>query len=114
MGRYSKNVTNTLESVEGAAFALGNALVLMGLVEVRMTHGSKRGQAGLLEPGIQDQGRAMELVRDVQEWLAGLGGVENGGKSVEEKLEKFTRSPVGAGCPGKGAGGSHNRHYAKE
>ncbi|NSW52181.1 MAG: hypothetical protein HPY85_06730 [Anaerolineae bacterium] len=106
-------MSETLEEVEGAAFALANALVLMGLVEVRLSHGAQRGQCSLLEPGIRDNGKAMELVRSVQVWLARLGR-DDGGKSVGEKLEKFTHSPSGALCPEKGGRASHNTHYAKD
>lgn len=72
MPRENKAATERRELVEGMAFKLGNALRLLSLAENRMQHGVRRGQASLLQPGIEDQQRAIKLVSAVQQQLAAL------------------------------------------
>ena len=101
MGRLSKTRTEQREFFEDMAFKLGNALVLMSMAENRMSHGIRRGQSALLQPGIKNQQHARKLVDEVQTVLAGLSAGEQDG-AVVIKLQKFTHSPRADLVRGKG------------
>jgi hypothetical protein len=72
MARLNKIDSKRLEHYEGALGCLGNALILVELVEIRVGLAVPQ-LPGLLGPAIDDLGRAKGLIRQGQ-IMAGLHG----------------------------------------